>query len=134
MRSYVPSSARPKLSTAGVAEPRMTAAPASSPRRIATSRAWSRGVRSLLYAASCSSSTTITPMSASGATTASRVPTTMSTSPARIRRHSSARSPSPSPEWTRATRASRSARKPVDEGHRERDLGDEDERRTPGFE
>jgi hypothetical protein len=23
---------------------------------------------------------------------------------------------------------------PVDEGHRERDLGDEDERRTPGFE
>ena len=34
----------------------------------------------------------------------------MSTSPARIRRHSSARSPSPRPEWTSATRASRSAR------------------------
>ena len=47
---------------------------------------------------------------ASGARTASRVPTTMSTSPARIRRHSSARSPSASPEWTSATRASRSAR------------------------
>ena len=50
------------------------------------------------------------PTSASGARTASRVPTTMSTSPARMRRHSSARSPSPSPEWTSATRASRSAR------------------------
>ena len=38
----------PDVSTAGVADPRTTAAPASSPRRIATSRAWSRGVRSLL--------------------------------------------------------------------------------------
>ena len=52
----------------------------------------------------------MSPMSASGARTASRVPTTMSTSPARIRRHSSARSPSPRPEWTSAIRASRSAR------------------------
>ena len=51
-----------------------------------------------------------TPTSRSGARTASRVPATMSTSPARIRRHSSARSPSDSAEWTSATRAPRSAR------------------------
>ena len=50
------------------------------------------------------------PTSASGAATARRVPTTMSTSPDRIRRHSSARSPSPRPEWSRAIRTSRSAR------------------------
>ena len=62
-----PVRARPTLSTAGVADPRTTAAPASRPSRIATSRAWSRGVRSLLYAASCSSSTMTRPTSASGA-------------------------------------------------------------------
>ena len=41
----------------------------------------------------------------------SRVPTTRSTSPARMRRHSSARSPSPRPEWTSAIRTGRSARR-----------------------
>ena len=48
---------RPTLSTAGVALPRIAAAPASSASRSAASRAWSRGVRSLLYVPSCSSST-----------------------------------------------------------------------------
>ena len=60
--------------------------------------------------ASCSSSTMTRPTSASGATSAIRVPTTTSTSPARMRRHSSARSPSPSAEWSSATRTGRSAR------------------------
>ena len=110
IRSNSPAAARPTLSTAGVAEPSTTAAPARPPRRIAQSRAWRRGVRSLLYAASCSSSTMTRPTSASGARTASRVPTTMSTSPDRTLRHSSARSPSPRPEWRSAIRASRSAR------------------------
>ena len=124
-----PSSARPRLSTAGVAEPRTSAAPASSARRIAVSRAWSRGVRSLLYAGSCSSSTMTTPTSASGATTASRVPTTMSTSPA----------PDPPPlvgalAVAEARVDERDPRievgpEPIDQRQGERDLGHEHERR-----
>ena len=51
------------------------------------------------------------PTSASGATSAIRVPTTTSASPARIRRHSSARSPSPRAECSSATRTGRSARR-----------------------
>src|SRR5207244_2490384 len=62
-RRYSPLRARPTLSTAGVALPRISAALAMSASSIATSRAWSRGVRSLLYAASCSSSTITRPTS-----------------------------------------------------------------------
>ena len=55
--------------------------PASRPSSIAAARALSRGVRSLLYAPSCSSSTTTRPRSASGASTARRVPTTIGARP-----------------------------------------------------
>ncbi len=50
----------------------------------------------------------------------------------RIRRHSSARSPSPRPEWTRATRTSRSARRRSIERQRQGDLGDQQQRAATG--
>ena len=56
-------------------------------RTMATSRPWYRGLSSCLYDPSCSSSTTMSPMFASGAKTAERVPTTASTSPRRMRCH-----------------------------------------------
>ena len=68
------------------------------------------------------------PRSSRGASTASRVPTTISTSPARIRRHSSARSPSPRPEWSTADPRLEIRPEPIDERHRQGDLRDEHER------
>ena len=47
-RRYLPARAWPTLSTDGVALPRTTAAPARVASSIAASRAWNRGVRSLL--------------------------------------------------------------------------------------
>ena len=80
--------------------------------------------------ASCSSSTTTSPTSSSGASSAVRVPTTTSAPPARIRRHSSARSPSPSAECRTAIRDGEVGAQPVDDRRRERDLRHEQQRRA----
>ena len=61
-------------------------------------------MRSCLYAGASSSSTTTMPRSATGANTALRDPMITSCSPARMRRHSAARSASVSAEWTTAIR------------------------------
>src|SRR5207302_281158 len=78
--------------------------PHRSPSISATSTAWYLGTRSCLYADASSSSTTTMPNRSSGANTALRDPTTTSSSPARMRRHSAARSASVSAEWITATR------------------------------
>ncbi len=81
----------------GVAEPSTTSAPSCLPRITATSRPLYRGVSSCLNDVSCSSSTMISPRFVSGANTAERVPTTIETSPRRMRYHWSDRSPSDKP-------------------------------------
>ena len=99
---------------------------------MATSRACRRGVRSLLYAASCSSSTMTMPTSGSGDRTASRVPTTMSTSPAA--------DPPPLVGALAVAEARMDDRhpgvevgpEPVDQRERQRDLRHEDQRSPTG--
>ena len=75
-----------------------------------------------------------TPGSRIGASTASRVPTTTSTRPSRIRRHVSRRSPSDSPRVDQRNGRVQVGPQPVDQGGRQRNLGDEDERRAAGLE
>ena len=58
----------------------------------------------------------------------------MSTSPARMRRHSSERSPSPRPEWTQRDPRVEVGPQPVDEREGEGDLRHEHERRPSGLE
>ena len=130
-----PSRARPTLSTAGVALPRTTAAPASSaePDRGVAGLDPRRPV-ALVGAPRAPRRRRSGRRRASGARTASRVPTTMSTSPARIRRHSSARSPSPKPGVDEGDPDGEVRPEAVDERHRERDLRDEDEGRPAALE
>ena len=67
-------------------------------------------------------------MTASGAKTAERAPTTTVASPATIRSRSSRRSASERPEWSSATRSPKRARKRPTRLRRQRDLGHEDDR------
>ena len=131
-RRYVPARARPTLSTAGVALPRIAAAPASSARskgRVAGLEA--RGSVALVRALVLLVDDDEADVGERGEDREARADDDVDVA-ARIRRHSSARSPSPRPEWTTATRASRSARRRSTSGHREGDLGDEDEGRPAG--
>ena len=110
-RSYSPARARPTLSTAGVAEPSTTAAPARLAKRRSPRRAPGAGASGR----SCRPPRAPRRRRPARRRRAARGPPAASRPrcrrrPARMRRHSSARSPSPRPEWTSATRASRSAR------------------------
>ena len=91
---YRPARALAWLSREGVAEPRRQRAAQSLARITATSRPWYRGLSSCLYAGSCSSSTTISFRSRTGAKTAERAPTATRTSPEASASHPSSRSPS----------------------------------------
>ena len=115
--SRPPSSRRssvPQLSGRGVALPKTATAPSRAARFAATVRASYRGSDSCLYEESCSSSTQMTPSSATGANTADRAPTTMRASPRAMRSRSSRRSASDSAECRIAIRSpNRAVKRPT---------------------
>ena len=113
---------RPTASRCRARPPRPPAGPARAPRRAPGSAACGRSCRRGRAPRRRRSGRRRRAARAA----ASRVPTTRSTSPARIRRHSSARSPSPSPEWTIATRTGEVGAQAVDDRRREGDLRDEE--------
>ena len=100
---YLPSRAARYDSGDGVALASITLAPCTRALSCTTSRTSYRGVFSFLYAPSCSSSTTISPMFFIGANAADLGPMMISASPSAHRRNWSYRSPSESFECTSAT-------------------------------